>query len=56
VRNKRHVRLTPAGAVLLEGARELLRLAESVEERIASLPCSASIDDISVVALRPIRS
>src|ERR1700730_2072121 len=35
VRNKRHVSLTPAGVVLLEGARELLRLAEIVEVRMA---------------------
>ena len=38
IRNKRRVELTPAGGVLLEGARELLLLAERLEARVTVIP------------------
>jgi DNA-binding transcriptional LysR family regulator len=37
VRNNRNVRLTPAGEELLEGARELLEMADLVASRVASI-------------------
>jgi DNA-binding transcriptional LysR family regulator len=37
VRNNRNVRLTPAGEALLDGARELLELADRVASRVASV-------------------
>jgi DNA-binding transcriptional LysR family regulator len=37
VRNNRNVRLTPAGEALLDGARDLLDLADTVAARVASI-------------------
>ncbi len=37
VRNNRNVRLTPAGEALLDGARDLLDLADLVAARVASI-------------------
>jgi DNA-binding transcriptional LysR family regulator len=37
VRNNRNVKLTPAGEALLDGARELLELADLVAARVASI-------------------
>ena len=37
VRNRRHVRLTAAGEMLLESAREILLLSERAVERLATM-------------------
>ena len=37
VRNRRNVRITPAGELLLDSARELLLLSERVAERLAAM-------------------